>query len=142
MGIKEPTNDPPPDWRELRRQDHAARRAQRRAFRENNAWVTGAILVLLGVVLLAQNLGAFTFRNWWALFILIPAVGLFATAWNLYTHAGMEFTPTLVGPLTGGLVLCAITAVFLFDLNWGLAGPLILILVGIGAFLGGLVWRR
>jgi hypothetical protein len=88
-----------------------------------------------------QNFGTFTLHNWWALFILIPGVGALAGAWNSYTHSGGQFTPALIGPLVAGLILTAITFAFLFDLNWGLFGPILLILLGVAALAGTLAWR-
>lgn len=144
MSTNQPDSNPAPDWRELRRQEreqrHAAR-AERRTWHGNNAWVGGVILIVLGIVLMLQNFGAFTLRNWWALFILIPAVGSLATAWNIYTRRAGKFTAAVSGPLVGGLVLIAVTVTFLFDLNWGIVGPLLLILLGVGALVGAMAWR-
>ncbi len=141
MNTDQPSNNPAPDWRELRRQEREQRRAERRAWRGDNAWVVGAILILLGIILMAQNFGALTLHNWWALFIMIPAIGSFAAAWNIFTRSGGQFTSGVIGPLIGGLILTGITATFLFDLNWGLVGPIILILLGVGALFGALFWR-
>ncbi len=147
-GTNAPGSNPPPDWRELRRQERSQRhayrdelRAQRRAWRGNSAWVVGAILIVLGIVLMLQNLGAFTLQNWWALFILIPALGALAGAWNGFTQNGGQFTPAVIGPLVTGLILAAVTAAFLFELNWGLFGSIVLILIGVAALVGTLAWR-
>ena len=63
----------------------AARRQRlegRRAGRLSGSWVVGAILILVGIFIMLPNLTAFSLQNWWALFILIPAVGAFANAWR------------------------------------------------------------
>jgi hypothetical protein len=53
----------------------------------------------------------------------------------MYERNGGRFTSASRGPLVGGLVLLAITAVFLFHLEWGKVWPSILILVGLGLLL-------
>ena len=127
---------PAPDWRELRREERERRRAARRS--GTGAWIGGVVLILLGVVFLLQNLGALELDNWWALFILIPAIGSFAGAWNAYRNSGGQLTGTVIGPLIGGLVLTAVAAAFLFELDWGKIWPLFIILAGIGALVGAL----
>jgi hypothetical protein len=120
-----PPADPPPDnqdWRE-------ERRARRRSGGE--AWIGGFILIALGVIFLLQNFGGFHFRNWWALFILIPAIGSLGTAWSLSQRAG-KLNRAARSALFSGLVLLLITAAFLFDLNWNLLLPLLLIVLGLG----------
>ena len=41
------------------------------------SWLTGVILIILGGMFLMRNMGTFDIplKNWWALFILIPAIG-------------------------------------------------------------------
>ena len=142
-------SNPPTDWRSMRRQAreqrHAMRsemRAQRRAWRGNNSWAIGAVFILIGVLLMLQNVGALSLRNWWALFILIPAFGSLAAAWRIFENNGALVSPMVIGPLFTGLILFAITAAFLFELNWGLLGPVLLILLGVSALLGALFWQR
>lgn len=131
---------PSTDWRELRRQERAARRAERHA--GGYSWVGGVVLILLGAIFLLQNTGLMRgFDNWWALFILIPAVGAFASAWRMYQHAGNAWTPAATGPLLGGLVLSSLAAMFLFGLDIGMWWPLFLIGGGVAALLGARQWR-
>ena len=49
-------------------------------------WIWAVVLIVLGLVFLVQNLTGFTLDNWWALFILIPAVAAFANAWRANQH--------------------------------------------------------
>ncbi len=142
MGTNQPTNTPAPDWREQHRQA----RAERRAARGGGEWVIGAILLVIGVLLFAQNMGGFTLNNWWALFILIPALASFAGAWRIFNSSGGSAFAAL-GPFLVGLLLLGVTATFLFNLNWnfvdwGIIGPVILILLGVVTLLGGVVFRR
>ena len=118
------------DGRETRRQ----RRAERLADPSRpGSWVVGLILIVLGGLFLLRNTGTFDIplRNWWALFILIPAIGSLDTARRMYRAAGDQLTGPARGSLLVGLVLLFVTAVFLFDLNWSLFGPILIILAGI-----------
>ena len=106
--------------------------------------VLGLILILLGGAFLLQNLGIFSisFTNCWALFILLPAIGSFQGGWRIYQQAGNRITAPASASLLVGLVLLMVTAVFLFNLNWSLFGPALLILGGIGTLLVAITTSR
>jgi len=99
--------------------------------RRQASWVGGAVLILLGAVFLLQNFDLIRLHNWWALFILIPALVNFATAYNLYRRDG-RLTGAVYGALTGGLILLLVASVFLLGLDWGMVWPVFLILIGLG----------
>jgi hypothetical protein len=102
------------------------------------AWIGGLLLIALGVIFLLQNQGITilnNLQNWWALFILIPAVGAFANAWRAFNQAGGRLNAAARGSLIGGLILTMVAAIFLFNLDWGLLGPVLIILVGAGVLL-------
>lgn len=111
---------------------------RRRHRRDDMPWLGGLILIVLGVIFLAGNFTGFQLTNWWALFILIPALGSLGTAWRLYQTHG-RWTAASRGPLFGGLILLAVAAMFLFNLNWGRLWPVLLILAGLGALSNALV---
>jgi hypothetical protein len=102
------------------------------------AWVAGGVCIVIGVVFIVRNVAGFSFDNWWALFILIPAIGSLVTSWQMYQRNGRRFTRASRGPLIGGLFLLGLTAVFLFKLDWSRIWPFILILAGLGVLLGSL----
>ena len=137
-----PATTPPAtdqDWREQRRSEREARREERRAWRgSNGAWVGGVVLIMLGLIFLLQNVRGFTLNNWWALFILIPAFGSFVDAWNHYREAG-RFSRRARGALITGCVLLLVTATFLFNWNWGLVLPVLLIIWGVTILLNSLL---
>ena len=132
-----PRSDNQPEFMN-RHEERMRRREERwaaRGGRGSGAWVGGAILVILGLVFLLQNMGIFVVNNWWALFILLPAIGAFAAAWRNYQTAGNRLTGAARGSLIGGVVLTMVAAAFLFNLNWPVVGPILIILAGIGLLL-------
>ena len=137
-----PSNPPPasPDWREQRRAEHMARheaRWQRHGSRRSG-WLWGALLVLLGVALLFENLGLAFLTNWWALFILIPAFWAYVGAWDIYRE-NSRLTRRAAGSLTTGILLTKLALIFLFNLTAGPYWPVLLILGGLALLATGLV---
>jgi peptidoglycan/LPS O-acetylase OafA/YrhL len=132
----------PPDWRDMRGEERWGRRQARREARWGlgGSWVVGLILIALGLVFLAQNFGYPIPRNWWAFFILIPAVASFVAAFNMYRANGNAVTPSVRGSIIGGLVLVALTVIFLLGIDFGKLWPVILIVLGLAALVGG--WWR
>lgn len=117
-----------------RREARAQRRAALGTENAGATWIAGAILILLGIAFLLQNMGAFAFPldNWWALFILIPAIGAFDKGWQLYRNADNHLTTVARGSLLTGGILLLVTAAFLFEFSWVIFGPALIILAGIG----------
>jgi cation transport ATPase len=141
-----PSPEPPPtyhDWHEQRRAERWARHEQHWANREarwqrrgwrHTGWFFGALLILLGVALLMQNLGLPFFTNWWALFILIPAFWAYVAAWDIYQE-NHRLTRRVASSLTVGILFTILTLIFLFNLTVGFFWPALLILGGL-ALLG------
>ena len=102
---------------------------------ENNSWLVGLMLVAIGCGFLLANVVGFRFTNWWALFILIPAVAKLSEAMGSYQRHG-RLTHAARGSLMGGLVIGLVAVIFLFNLSWGLMWPFFLIIGGIAALLG------
>jgi len=96
------------------------------------AWIVGGVLILIGVVFLLRSVTGVELHNWWALFILIPALGSLATAWQMFVRHGRRFSAASRGPLIGGLILLTIAALFLFGIDWTYAWPLLLVVAGAG----------
>ncbi len=130
------------DWREMRRQERAEWRAARRQWRGNNGWIGGAILILLGVIFLLQNAGIFFAQNWWAVFILIPALGSLWTAYTLYRNTGEPGSPPFIGSLVIGVLLLLLALGLLFGIDAGFFLPVALILGGIGVLAVGILNPR
>lgn len=111
-------------------------RASRRSYQGNKNWMSGVILIGIGVIFLAANVTGFRLDNWWALFILIPAVANFGNAVNDYQVNG-RFTRSGRGSITGGLILTLVSFTFLFGWSWSVIWPIFLIIGGVAALLGG-----
>lgn len=95
----------------------------------------GVILVFLGIVFLLQQLNMVgPGFNWWAIFILIPALGALNGAWALYRR-NEQFDAGVRSSLSSGLVILAVALIFLFGLDWGVWWPLMLIVPGVGVLL-------
>ncbi len=132
---------PPQDWRELRRQERRERRQARRESRGSSGWIGGVVLILLGLFFLLQNFSNFELQNWWALFILIPAVSSFANAWNVYRESDNQLTSAVTRPLLSGTILTFIAAIFLFGIDFGLFWPVLIIFGGLMILFNGLLGR-
>jgi hypothetical protein len=121
----------------------SAAEPERRSAGRRGGWAVGVIVVIIGVVFLGKNAGWFGtdwgFHNWWALFILIPAFGSFAGAWRAYNSNGNRLGGDVARTVMVGLLLLAVTIIFLLELDWGKVWPILLVIVGIGLLLG---WRR
>lgn len=110
--------------------------AGRPAKRDNNAWIAGLVLIGIGVIFLLNQFTGFELNNWWALFILIPALGAFGNAFRT-RQANGSFGKEGRGSLIGGLILTFVASIFLFELDWGQVWPVFLILAGVGILLSG-----
>jgi hypothetical protein len=124
-----------PTDREARRADRELRRSQRRSAYGSiyGSWLPGMILILLGGIFLAQNYFGATLHNWWALFILIPAIGTLTTAYALWRDGHADWA---TGPFTVGLGFLFLTAAFLLDLPIGQLWPFLLIVAGLAMLIG------
>jgi hypothetical protein len=98
-------------------------------------WVFGGILIVVGVFMLLRNMLGLDFGNWWALFILIPAIASAAKAWQLYQTHG-EINEAVRGALVGSVILFFVFAMFFFGFNWAVLWPVLLIVAGISALVG------
>ena len=93
-------------------------------------WMTGLILILLGFIFLAGNLTGFQLDNWWALFILIPAVQSLSRAFYRIRDGGLGGKATR--DLFWGGFFVLLSAAFLVGINFSVAWPAFLILAGLG----------
>ena len=141
MNDQSPNHESEPiDRREARRQRRAERLGDPS---RRSTWMAGLVLIILGGLFLMQNMGSnISLRNWWALFILIPAVGAIETGIRIYRHWGNQLTAPASGSFLVGGVLTVVTLGFLFNINWTFFGPALLILAGIGVLVNATLVNR
>jgi hypothetical protein len=108
----------------------------RRVKRHSGNTTGGLILIGIGTIFLLSQITGIHLNNWWALFIMIPAVCNLNEAWQGYRADG-RLTHSTRGALIGGTLMALVASVFLFNLSWSLFWPMVLILFGIGALLNG-----
>lgn len=97
-----------------------------------DSWYVGIGLIVIGILFLLYNTNRlFYLENWWALFILIPALSSFADAWNKYQKNNKTFNRKVGDSLFGGFLLLYVTFIFLFDLDWSKVWPGFLIIIGL-----------
>lgn len=120
--------------------NEASGRRHNHRFARTSGLIAGAIMIAGGTLLMLNNLHitSYYLENWWALFILIPAVSSFAKAWSSYENAGMHTTHEVRNAVVGGTILCLISAMFLFGLNWAIFGPAMLMLIGVSVMINGI----
>lgn len=96
----------------------------------------GLILIVLGIVFLLQQAGRLSEHfNWWALFILIPAFSSFAAAWQASRTTG-RFNAAARSAFGSGVVVLTVAILFLFDMNWTVNWPVIVIAAGFSMAFG------
>ena len=95
------------------------------------------LLILIGVILLIQNLGfGLKHFNWWALFIFLPVAGALSGAWSDIRKAGRINGKALSG-IGSAIVIGTVAVLLLVGANWGKWWPVMLIAAGLSSILGG-----
>lgn len=105
----------------------------------NGAVIGGVVLLLIGTYFLLQTMGVLRGinfpGNWWAFFILIPAIASGSQALQAYNRSG-EVTEQVRNQGIFALIMFVVAGVFLFNLNWGNIWPIFLIIGGVAVLLG------
>ena len=101
----------------------------------------GVVLILVGVYFLLRNAFGWDLDNWWALFILLPAVAMLGRTFSLFRTSG-RVTPAVVQSLVPSLMMILVAVIFLFNLDWSKVWPLFLIVAGVAALAANQSARR
>lgn len=99
----------------------------------NNNWALGVAIVAIGGVLLARNLGVdfffLNFHNWWAIFILLAAIGPLQHAFTTFRREG--FTSAVANSLVSAGAIVFVALIFLLDLSFTVWWPVFVIIGGL-----------
>jgi len=98
---------------------------------------SGFSLVLLGGGLLAVNLLTVQLENWWALFILMPALALFGFGSLMPRNANGRFSLISRFLFASGLIVFVVAMMFLLNMDWGIYWPLMITSPGVGLIIVG-----
>lgn len=113
----------------------------RPARRRHSGVFWGLVLIVVGLIIFAQQTGLLSGRfNWWALFILIPAFGSLSAAFTGVQNTG-KFNAAVRSAIGGAVFLLTLTFILLFGLDWTVYWPLLVIAAGFSFFLNGLETR-
>jgi len=106
----------------------------------SNLWI-GLAFIGGGALILLNQSGLVSFEfNWWALFIVIPAIGSFSSAYNRYRATNNLFEMGVMMPVLIGLIMLGLMFNLLggngWNFNWSLLFPVMLIIIGLGMIFG------
>lgn len=106
----------------------------------SNLWIGLAFMAGGAIVLLNQS-GLLSIKfNWWAFFIVIPAIGSFRNAYSRYRATNNLFDMSVMMPALIGLFMIGLMFNLLsgngWNFNWNLLWPLMFIIIGMGMIFG------
>ncbi len=105
--------------------------------RDHNQAFWPILLILVGIILLFQNLGwGMAQFNWWALFIFIPVAGALSAAWGEFLKS-RTFNGKVRSNLGSALVVGTVAMLLLVGADWSRWWPLMVITPGISMMLSG-----
>jgi len=101
---------------------------------------TGVIVILVGLVFLANNFGIdfpfFGWHNWWALFILVGAASPAARAFDRYRSVG-TIDAQVAHSMVSTLAIVAVASIFLLDASFATWWPVFLVIGGLSMLVSG-----
>jgi len=101
---------------------------------------TGVIVILIGLVFLADNFGIdllfFGWQNWWALFILVGAAPPAARAFDRYRQVG-TIDAQVAHAMVSALAIATVALIFLLDASFALWWPIFLVIGGLSMLASG-----
>jgi hypothetical protein len=97
-------------------------------------WIIGFAILLVGGILLVRNLVGWQIDRWWFILFLIPSIGAFTTAFRRYHASDKSQRSAVIRPVVIGLIFLLATVILLFNLSSQMILPLVLISVGLIAF--------
>lgn len=95
----------------------------------------GLSLVLLGGLLFLLSVLNVSLENWWALFILMPALAMFGGGWVLPRNENGRFSIASRFFFALSLVILVVAGMFLLNMDWSIWWPLMIITPGLSLLL-------
>src|SRR5512136_2686938 len=120
--------------------DETGKEREHRHRDTGSVWV-GITLILIGILFILRVSHIISLGNWWALFILIPAVASLGSAITAFARNGGQYTRSVSGGLGGFLFLTVLAAMFLFGLDWGRYWPVFIVIAGVSVLLNAFARR-
>lgn len=99
-------------------------------------WALGLLLILLGIIFLLMRSDVLPEFNWPALFLLLPALVLFASAYQRFRKSGSAFERDVRVPFIIGVGLLLFMGMLLMEWDWSeIFWPAFLIFAGFAGLL-------
>jgi hypothetical protein len=97
------------------------------------AWFGGAVLIIVGLAFIVQNLNLPYIKesNWWAIFILIPIMAILDDIYRILSANADGKAGKIASKVIGLFVLGAAMIIILFGINLGIYWPVLLIAAGV-----------
>jgi len=116
---------------------------EKSAYRNWGGYAAGVVVIAVGLLFLLDNFGyhpAFLgYNNWWALFILMGAVGPLGYAIQRYRNRG-RIDGAVLHSLVSVASIVTVALMFLLNLDWALWWPVFVIFGGLWMLANN--WRR
>lgn len=99
----------------------------------SGSWALGLVIVFIGALLLARNLGInlaiFEYDNWWAIFILLASLAPLSRALRLLVRSGWSME--VANALVSAAAIITLGLLILLDLSVLVWWPVFLIIGGL-----------
>ncbi len=103
------------------------------SFSSSGSWALGLVIVFIGALLLARNLGVhlaiFEYDNWWAIFILLASLAPLSRALRLMLRSGWGMD--VANALVSAAAIITLGLLILLDLAVLVWWPVFLIIGGL-----------
>jgi hypothetical protein len=96
----------------------------------SDSWIWGIALIALGGLFLLQAVTQFRLISWWAVLILIPAIGSFASAWRRF-QTSRQIDNGVRSSLFGGTIFLIVAGIFLFNYDLSRLWPVLVVAAGL-----------
>ena len=110
--------------------------------KNENRWIIGFSLLLVGAIFLFLNLTGWRFEKWWLLLLIIPCTASFVTALRTYRRRSQSKLGPILRPLALGLMFLEVMLLYLIGFEWQLFLAGFVILLGIVLLVGLLIKDR